>query len=323
MSFLSDFFNNIKNKLTNKKTLPEPQSIRINTFDSVDQMEVDAIEGPKSIYENPTPFAIHSNVTSKQSSELIYLLDMAYVAATADNSFYLPHPYKIHHSGKSAQKYEEQFIADTKFSDEYLKRTVKLSKKLDVHSKSRLDLYDSIRTIYPDFCINMQKKISPEDYAFYRQNKTSLKKCLSSRNTYSDEIPLQEQLLEYQDNLAKLVDSLDFSKACKIEDSFVVAELNTFLEKFASLPLEEQSEFAKKKITIKQFDGKKNKISVLTFAHQLKEEREARIEKYHSIEELYTKLNNQPNLKLTIAPLKDANVENINPKDLKTEDDAR
>ena len=113
MSFLSDFFNNIKNKLANKKTLPEP--VKINTFSTVDELEQEALEQPKSIYENPTPLAIHSNITSKQASELIYLFDMAYIAATADNSFYLPHPYKIHHSGKNAQKFEEQFKGQAAF----------------------------------------------------------------------------------------------------------------------------------------------------------------------------------------------------------------
>ncbi len=304
MSFLSDFFSSIKNKLTNKKTLSEP--VKINTFSAIDQLEQEALEQPKSIYESPTPFAIHSNIASKQTSELIYLFDMAYVAATADNSFYLPHPYKIHHSGKNAQKFEEQFHADTEFSNEYLKKNVKLSKKLDVHSKSRLDLYDSIREVYPDFCRNMNQKISPEDLEFYKQNKSKFKKCLSSRDSYSDEIPLQEQLLEYQDNLAKLIDSSDFSKACKIEDTFVLSELNIFLEKYASLPLQEQSEFAKKKITIKQFDGKKNKIGVLTFAHQLKEERENRV-----------------GLKQDITSSQNTNAKHINPKELQSENDAR
>lgn len=306
MGFLSDFFSNIKDKLSGKKSLPGPQSIKIATFSSVDALEAEAIEQPQSIYDTPTPLAIHSNIASKQTSELIYLFDMSYVATTADNSFYLPHPYKIHHSGKNAQIFEEKFHADTEFSNKYLKKNVKLSKKLDVHSKSRLELYDSIRTIYPDFCCNMHQKVSPEDFAFYRQNKSMLKKCLSSRNEYSDEISLQDRLLEYQDNLAKLIDSSDFSKACKIEDSFVLSELNIFLEKYASLPLQEQSEFLKKKITIKQPDGKKNKIGVLTFAHQLKEERETR-----------------SGIKPAMAPSQNVNTEHTNAKDLKPEDDVR
>lgn len=306
MGFLSDFFNNIRNKVANKKTLPEPQPIKVNTFSTVDELEAEAIQQPQSIYDNPTPFAIHSNIKSRQANELIYLLDMSFVARTADNSFYLPHPYKVSHSGKNAQKANEKFETDTKFSNEYLKKNVKLSKKLDVHSKSRTELYDSIREVYPDFCRNMGQKVSPEDFAFYRQNKTNLKKCLSSKNEYSDEISLQDQLLEYQDNLAKLIDSSDFSKACKIEDSFVISELNVFLEKYASLPLQEQTEFAKRKITIKQADGKKNKIGVLTFAHQLKEEREIRA-----------------GLKQNIAPDKSTTVEQTNLKDLKSEDDAR
>lgn len=323
MGFLNDFINNIKNKFAPQKTLPEPYNNKINVFSDVQQQEDLFLEHFEDLYESQNSTSIHSNIATRQSAEFSFLLDMAYVAATADYAFYIPHPYKVHHYGKDAQKFQEKYAADLAFFDEYLKKTIKVSKKLDTHSKSRLELVDEIKKVYPDFCMHMDEKISPEDYAFYRQNKVKLKKAVSAKNPYSDEISLEDQLLEYQDNLAQTIDTIDFSRACEIEDRFVLSELNTFFEKYDELSPEEQAEISKKRITIKTNGKNKNKIRVLNFAHQLKDEREARIEKYHTIEELYSKLENQSKLRLNIKSVLGEDVKHIDPQDLSSEDDAR
>ncbi len=316
MNFLNNLFNNIKNKFNRKKELPASIPVK-NAVPSVAQEEDKFFEHSENIYETPSLFSIHSNIVINQSRELSLLLDMAYVAATADNSFYLPRPYKIY--TQRTNKYEDKYNADISFVDEYLKKHIKVSKKLDTHSQSRQELYDKIKTIYPDFCHDMDEKISPEDYEFYKKNKIQLKKCLAQKNEYSNEISSHDQLLQYQDNLAKLIDTLDFSKACKIEDSFVLSELKIFFEKYSELSPEEQTNFSRQKIKMK--NG--NKISVLSFAEKLKKEREERIEQYSKIEDLYTKLGKQSSIRLTIKPLQDEEMGYIPPKTLHSEDDSR
>lgn len=318
MSFLTDFFSNIRNKFTNKNTLPPPGSIKINAFSGVQEEEEALVFN--SINDLPTPSSIHTNIAAKQSMELSFLLDMAYVAATADNAFYLPHPYKVHHSGKNAKIFEEKFKADVAFTDEYFKTTVETSNKLDAHSKPRMKLLDEIRTVYPTFLHDMDEKIPEEDFKFYRKNKAQLKKYISASETaYSDEKYSQDILLTYRDNLAKLIDSLDFSKACRIEDSFVIDEFNTFFKKLSELTPEEQLEFSNREITIKEEET----MSVLDFALKLQHDREARIDKYSTIENLYSKLENQSKLKLNIREIQDENTNHIHPQDLINDDEIR
>ena len=70
---------------------------------------------------------------------------MAYVAATADNSFYLPKPYKISHAGKNRKIFEEKFNSDIVFTSEYYKKNIKVSKKLDNYVKPRKEFFEGIQ----------------------------------------------------------------------------------------------------------------------------------------------------------------------------------
>lgn len=286
---------NLKTVLNhNKKPIAEPKSISSSEFYNP------SITVPKNIYEEPTYSSIAHNITSKQTYALSYLLDMAYVARTADNSFYLPKPYKIAHTGKSAKIFEEKYNSDVVFTNEYFKKNIKSSKKLDFYVDPRKELYGLIRTVYPEFCHNMDGKISPEDYEFYKKNKMSLKKCLSCHDTYSNTSLSKDILLNYQDNLAKLIDTLDFSKACKIEDTFVVSEINIFLDEFSKLSQEEKEEFAKHKIKLPSNSKNKKSIRALDFIQEIFNERIHRIDQYSSIEELYTKLSSKKQINLVV-----------------------
>lgn len=309
MGFLTNFFDNIKNKFTNKKTLPAPGTI--NVFSEVQKEEDELINTLTDA--TPTPNSIHRNISTKQSMELSYLFDMAYVAATADNSFYLPHPYIVHHSGKYSQMYEERYNKNIEFTNNYFQKNIETSRKLDIHSKPRMTLIDNIRNVYPDFFHNMDKKISQDDYVLYRKNKTELRKCLScSSVSYSEGKLSEEVLLSYKDNLAKLIDSLDFSRACQIEDTFVLSELEMFFQKLSELSVEEQRNFASKEITVKEGQT----INILDFASKIQNERLSRLEKYSTIENLYNKLENQSKLKLKIKEVNDENTEHIHTQEL-------
>lgn len=291
MSILDNFKSVFNNK--NKKEFHEPSNISSSEFYN------QTVHIPESIYENPTPSSIAHNITSKQTFALSYLLDMAYVAATADNSFYLPKPYKVAHAGKFAKIFEEKFNSDIAFTNEYYKKNIKVSRKLDNYIKPRKELFEIIQSIYPDFCHNMEGKISTQDYEFYRKNKISLKKCLHCKDTYSDTVSSKDILLGYQDKLANVIDTLDFSKACKIEDTFVTSELLIFFDKFSELSDEDKRAIMKHKIKLNNVS-----IKTLDLAKKLLDERNDRIVKYSSIENLYKKIDEKKHIKLSSNPSK-------------------
>ena len=121
MSIFDNFKSVFNNK--NKQISSEPIDVSSSEFYNP------TFNIPKSIYEEPTPNSIAHNITAKQTFALSFLLDMAYVAATADNSFYLPKPYKISHAGKNRKIFEEKFNSDIVFTSEYYKKNIKVSKK--------------------------------------------------------------------------------------------------------------------------------------------------------------------------------------------------
>lgn len=316
MSTFNNFFNSIKNTVTHKKNVPINSNITINTSSESQEESANMLS---QINDVPTPSSIHTNVTSKQSIELSFLFDMAYVAATADNLFYLPHPYKIHRSGKNAQKYADKYDSDLSYTDTYFKNELEAYKKLALHSESRMNLFNEIRKIYPSFCHNIEEKISEEDFEFYQKNKTNLKRCLYCSNPYSYEKSSEDVLFEYRDKLSKVIDTLDFSRACKIEDSFVLSELNIFLKKLSELSPEQQQEFSSKEIKLRNNET----INSLDFVAKLQSERIDRIEKYSVIENLYNKIQKQSYLRLSLRRKKDKNVNLVNPKDLYTDNEIR
>ena len=291
MSIFDNFKSVFNNK--NKQISSEPIDVSSSEFYNP------TFNIPKSIYEEPTPNSIAHNITAKQTFALSFLLDMAYVAATADNSFYLPKPYKISHAGKNRKIFEEKFNSDIVFTSEYYKKNIKVSQKLDNYVKPRKELFEIIQTVYPEFCHNMENKISHEDYEFYKKNKVSLKKCLHCKDTYSDTVSSKDVLLGYQDNLANIIDTLDFSKACKIEDTFVASELITFFDKFSELSDEDKKSIIKHKIKLGN-----GTIKTLDFAKKLLDERNNRIAKYSSIEDLYKKIDEKTHIQLTSNPSK-------------------
>lgn len=287
-------FSNIANIFKRKpEELPAPA---IPTNRAAENANTEYESSLAYVLEPESPSHIASVISSKQTYLIAHLYDMGFVAATIDDSFYLPRPYKTVHFGKQAQFYEQKYKEDNEVSEKYFPKNIAVSKRLSSRVDSRMELYSKIREIYPGFCKDMDKKVPPEDYELYKTNKANLKKCISKKAQYSDQQSLKDLLFNYQDNASKLIDSLDFSKACKIEDSFVFSELETFFAKLSELPKEERTKFSKPKIQVND----QYSPTLLEFAQKLQKERKFRIEKYSAIENLYTKLSKQSHLKLTI-----------------------
>lgn len=266
-----------------------PQGIQIETID-IDQL-------PPRSNEGISPTSIHSSISTKQSYLLGHLFDMAYVASTADNSLYLPRPFKAAHNYATAKKYDDLYKKNVEIVDKNFDANKKVNKLLTVHIDERMQFFERVKQVYPGFCADFQSKVTPEDYECYIANKKAFKKVLFKNATFNGDTDLEETLLNARDSIAKVIDSKEFSKACQIEDSFVLSELGVFLDKFAELPPEKQAEFRIQKI---QKSKNSKKVDIIDFTTKLMDEKVKKLAQYETIQNLYKKLEEHPYINLVV-----------------------
>lgn len=286
-SFLDKLLGKLHQNNINNMEVPI-QSTELNEYD------IDINEA-----YSQTPDHIRRDINVKQTHILASLFDMAYIAATAEDSFVLPQPIKFaQRNSKKIAEYNEKYNNDMEFSKRHFKKNIKACQKLHDRVESRAVLFEMIRKVYPDFALNYDKKISPEDLEIYTKNKKLLKRNIGLHKdiVYSGKTSSEELLGTYCDSLSSLIDTKEFSKACQIEDSFMLSELDIFFEKFAELSDEEKQAFSSTKITT----SKGNVVSALKLANLLRNSRISRLEKYAQIESLYQKMDSNPFIKLDI-----------------------
>lgn len=289
---------NILNKLLGKQQLNYDTiqaTPSIPTYDDSDELEK-----LRDSY-NQTPAHVRSDINVKQIYILANLFDMAYIAATAEDSFVLPQPIKFAHINRNSKRLEEsneKYHNDMEFTNRQFRKNLKACQKLHDRTESRDVLFEMIRKIYPDFALNYDKKISPEDLEVYLNNKKNLKRYIGVHKeiVYSEKASSEELLSNYCDSISSLIDTKEFSKACQIEDTFMLHELDIFFEKFAQLSDEEKQAFSSTKIKT----SKGNNIGALKLATLLRNNRISRLEKYAQIESLYKKMDSHPFIKLDI-----------------------
>jgi hypothetical protein len=241
------------------------------------------------IYKEPNFSNVKTSISLNQSKLLQYFFDMGTVASTADDGFVVPAPIKVLSYGKNA---EEKYQADKKIATETLRNNVKMCRKLDKKVEYKVFLFDEIRTIYPDFAQNMDKKVSPADYSLYIKNKKLLKNALFYGNQ-PDKISVANALLSYKDKLSSVIDTEEFSDACNIEDRFIISELDEFFKILNNKP-----EIEKKPFKQKKFKQEDKVLSVVDLADKLKHERAERISKYTEIKKLYEKIKSSKYISL-------------------------
>lgn len=283
-NFFTKLFNHKNETLDpSMQSFSVTENVTPNVISSPLQLEV--IEVDTLEKDEETPSSLHTTISMKQSYLLNHLFDMAYVAATADDTFYLPRPYKIAHHQSVAKKFDDKYKDDVSACDENFERNKIALEKISSHVSPRLQLFDKIKEIYPNFCLNYDKKMSPDDLPIYIENRKSLKKAIFKTNTYSDTTSSRDVLLDCKDKLSNVIDSQGFAKACHIEDRFVLSEIDVFLDKLGKLPEEERAQFANNTITAGE-----NTVPILDYVDKIRQERLSRIEQYSSIEQLYSKI---------------------------------
>lgn len=100
--------------------------------------------------------------------------------------------------------------------------------------ENQSELMRRVRSEYPDYCMNMQEKVSEEDWELYSRVTKQVGDLFKDINSdvlkaaYKDYGSLNG--LELQDVISEVIDSTSFSKACAIEDAFVKEEGERFIE---------------------------------------------------------------------------------------------
>ncbi len=239
-----------------------------------------------SMYDQPSYTNIKNNISTKQALLLNYH-DMLSVARLADNLLMVKPPVLYGISGKSRAEHERIFEENHKFFDINFRKNIKASRKLDFLVYLRKELFSNISEVYPEFGQNMESKISGEDYELYHTYKMHLKSLFTHDIDYKPLELSSETLKHSQDRLSEVIDSSSFSKACEIEDKFMLSELDTFFAKLSYATTEQRSKLSK--LTINREDGQK--ISTIDLAKKVREEQISRLKKYAEISELYAKLN--------------------------------
>ncbi len=257
-------------------------------------------------YSDERNLPVYASIKNSLRMCLMTLLnknhDLAYVASVVDNSVVLPMPYKSLSS--KSHKDPALFAEDKKFAEENFGVNLKLYQKIAPYTESRQLLYQRIRSVYPDFALNMEKKIPAEDYILYTSQLRAMRGLINDPVIDKD-IPLRENLLMIQDRHAEVIDTRDFTRACAIEDGFIIAELDRFYALLRDASTEQIDALNKEDIPVYvQSPGQlrlhKGKYSAVHFADVCMENRKSRMRKYDEINLLYKKLDAHPEIRLTV-----------------------
>ena len=241
-----------------------------------------------------TVYDIKNIIGMSQELLINRLFDMGHVAGCAESCCILPGVVKNLTTKRKDVTASEKYDRDKAVFDKNFAENIKTAKRLKRYTDNRMDLFELIKSVYPEFCTDMESKVGAENFALYKKEKTSFKKFLT-RSVKSDQTEfLSDKLLAYQDDLATLIDTKDFSRACTIEDRFIISELDHFLGIFNSLPDIEQRKFKSN-----SFPTETNNISALSLISRIQADRRARIEKQKTIESLYEKLDNKSYINIT------------------------
>lgn len=294
----TNFLDNILHK---KKTyINEPQEN--NILDNFPKSENKPIK-KQSVYENPTPINIRCFLRIKQS-DLFIMHNLAFLAGISDKTVILGTPLRY---WSHNQEYLKKFESDVEFTRRNVKKNLEACHKLENEANIQKELYNKIKTIYPDFGKNMNKKISEEDYNFYHNQVIKVKRVICDDKKYDKDTPASEIYLSALDKISSVIDSYDFTKACDIEDRFMISEFDIFFKKINEKSSDEIKTFRKQNIHTASGEKK----SCITIAQEKKATRQKRLKKYEYVYTLYEKMKNCGKINFKVKTLSERNSDNV------------
>lgn len=128
---------------------------------------------------------------------------------------------------------------------------IKSSRKELEDNQSFLEVQDDMlyrtRNLDEDFCLDMKKKVSKEDWLLYSKicRKTAeLYLGLNADLVSPDNLDGIDNLTtlqgeELDERISQLIDLREFSEACSVEDRFVISESNEFARKIDGMGLDD------------------------------------------------------------------------------------
>lgn len=169
---------------------------------------------------NPTTFRTNILNSIKQ---LLRYYDLGYILNNLESIIILPNPIK--YSKQSKEEYaKNRCIYNQAYSE-----AEKTSIDFETELMQRENIFKYLRTIEPDFCLNMNKKVSLEEHDNYLNYLRNLTKDISKLSVSlkdRNENDYSELLLSKKDFLSKIIDSPDNTEMANIEDKFVLSELD-------------------------------------------------------------------------------------------------
>ena len=103
-------------------------------------------------------------------------------------------------------------------------------KKFEEELELRESTFSQIRELYPGFCITMKGKVSDQDFedylSFMKKCTNSVFSIMSMSLSEMTKEKYAEHLLEKKDLVSSVVDSETSCRLSKIQDEFVLNELN-------------------------------------------------------------------------------------------------
>lgn len=237
---------------------------------------------------------ISSELINRQNELVVRFFDMGFVASTLEDSIVLTNPIIHHTPGKQREEEHTQYEEDKAVFQAYYDKNVKVSKKLNKQVETRRMLFSEISDVYPDFCQNMQQKISEKDYKLYAQQQKKLRQIIASKaNPLDGGKRAAESALIRKDKISELIDSENFSKACLIEDKFVISEFQKYLELLNVASKDVQHTHKKRSIPYGE-----STISAEELARKTIENRNNRVSKLNQILELFNKVKHKKYIKI-------------------------
>lgn len=169
-------------------------------------------------------FLEFKNKFLKCIKKLVLNHDISFVLNNLEDIIILPIPFRGHGISVSEHNLNRKLATDSLKHAE--NNFIKFEKELEL----RTSTFSQIRKLYPEFCITMKGKVSDKDYedyfSFMRNCTDSVFSIMSMSLSEMAKEKYEEHLLEKKDLVSSVIDSEVSCRLSKIQDEFVLNELN-------------------------------------------------------------------------------------------------
>ena len=150
--------------------------------------------------------------------------DISFVLNNLEDIIILPIPFREHRIPLAEHNLSKKLAMDS------LEHAESNYKKFEEELELRESTFSQIRELYPGFCITMKGKVSDQDFedylSFMKKCTNSVFSIMSMSLSEMTKEKYAEHLLEKKDLVSSVVDSETSCRLSKIQDEFVLNELN-------------------------------------------------------------------------------------------------